>query len=294
VEGSGFFRYIQNVLKSNDMTTYAITTDKEKKDKKRSLRIAVITHGIVALLLLIPIASQIELTKEPAMTQVVMVDFNDFKAASAQSSTKAGAAEAVKEEVKAKPVEAAEPKPEKPKAPVKAAPVAQTKEPTKIITRPEPKPSTPKTKAEPTKAPSRVKVKVKKAPTKVTTTAGTPGKTGTGTQGNSTKGDAKTDGKIDKGEQGMDFEGEALFTRRVIRRAEIKQLSKKKGTIVVNLCVNQNGSVVYADFNKADSNIYDTNLVKEAIEATYKYRFEPDYTAPAKQCGKLTYIIKIK
>lgn len=278
------------------MTTYAINT-KAKKDKKKSMRIAMVVHGLAALLLLIPIASQIDLTKEPAMTQVVLVDFNDFKAASAKSSTKAGAAEAVKEAVKEpvvkeKPAAAAEPTPEKPKDPVKAAPVAATKEPTKIKTKPTRKPAPPKSKPAPTKAPT--KTTSKKAPTKVATTLGTPGKEGTGTKGTSTTGDAKTDGKVDKGQQGMDFEGDALFARRVIRRAEIKQLSKQKGTIVINLCVNQNGSVVYADFNKADSNIYDASLVKEAVQATYKYRFEPDYTAPAKQCGKLTYIIKIK
>jgi len=273
-------------------TVNTIIADKlAAKDKKKSMRISTAIHVALLALLAFPFATQIQKATQE-YTEVVMVDFRDFTAASAKSSATAGAEAAevtttetkVETPAKPKPVEA---KPEAPKPPVKAAPVAVKDNPIKTEKKPV-KTTSPKVEkpvAKPTPKPTSSKGAAK-----------TAGNKGSGTVGKKGKSDVNlgtTDGKADKGDAGMDFSGDGLFTRRVIKRAEIKHLSKKEGIMVVNLCVNRDGGVVYAQFNKKDSNIKDGNLVAEAIRATRKYRFEPDYTAPEKQCGKLTYIIKL-
>jgi len=258
------------------------------KDRKKSKRITFTVYAILIALLFIPITQEIkEQTEDYAE---IMVDFRDFKAASAMSAAAAGEEKAEEEVVK--PVEAPTPKPdpapEAVKTPVQSSVVEEKPAPVKATTKPKvektPVKKTPKPVTKPTKKP------VKKTPAKTT---GNKGAGTVATQGTGKKGNATTDGKAEAGKQGMDFEGDALFARKVIRRAEIKHLSQKEGTIVVNLCVNQDGGVVYTEFNKKDSNIYDSRLTADALKATRKYRFEPDYTAPKKQCGKLTYIIEL-
>lgn len=257
----------------------------EIKDQKRSKRIAIGIHAILILALLIPMASKVQEVQQRYAE--VTIDFRDFKAASAQSAAAVGdektEVETAKPAVKPEPVKSEAP--EVIKNPVKAAVIENKPAPVKATTKPKVKTAPVKSTPKPT--PTKVSVK---------TPAKTSGNKGAGTeavQGTGTKGNASTDGKVDEGKQGMDFSGDALFTRRVIKRAEIKQLSKKEGTMVVNLCVNQNGSVVYAEYNYEDSDIFDSGLIVESIQATKKYRFEPDYTAPKKQCGKLTYIVEI-
>ncbi|NNE29198.1 MAG: hypothetical protein HKN16_06155, partial [Saprospiraceae bacterium] len=116
------------------MRNYALKTESEVKDKKRSFRLAMTVHAIAAGLLLIPITSQIDIPLEPALKTMVLVDFNDFKAASAKSSTKEGVekeTETVEEPVVEEVVEeVAEPEPEKPVDPVKEAPAPVVEEAT--------------------------------------------------------------------------------------------------------------------------------------------------------------------
>ena len=281
------------------MAKTAIYNPTRLKDQRKSRRIAIGVHAILLLLIAIPMANKVKEVSEQ-YTEVT-VDFRDFKAASAMSAAAEGEekteeVEAAKPEVKTETAKTTptktvtERKPVKDRAPdvknpVKSTVIENKPAPVKATTKPKVKTTTTK---KPTATPKPVKVKTK-APVK---TSGNKG-AGAAAQGSSTSGNATTDGKAETGKQGMDFEGDALFARKVIRRAEIKHLSKKEGIMVVNLCVNQDGAVVYTEFNKKDSNIHDRALVTEAMKATKKYRFEPDYTAPVKQCGKLTYIIEL-
>ncbi len=115
---------------------------------------------------------------------------------------------------------------------------------------------------------------------------------GEGDAGSSKTGTAKTDGKAEKGDSGDDFSGDGLFTRKVVYRADVKKLTQEEGKIVINLCVSQQGAVIFTEYNADESTITDIDLVVKAKKAAAKYKFEKDYTAPTKQCGKLTFSFK--
>ena len=47
-------------------------------------------------------------------------------------------------------------------------------------------------------------------------------------------------------------------------------------------------------FNKEASTIKSMDVIRKAMEVAQQYRFEKDYTAPEKQCGKLSFIFEIE
>ena len=254
---------------------------------------------------------------EPEMTAVV-VDFRDFKSAAKKSSTKVskeanGPAEKVVEKVEVKETPKPKPKPtptakkkpvltdDKSKTPVKTKPKVADKPveaPPEIV---EEIPEVPV--EEPKKETKPVKVVSAEKPTEATSTtssgagketSGSTSGAGEGKTGSSESGDSKTDGVADEGDQGMDFSGDGIFGRRVVKRADVKKITTETGKIVINLCVNPSGKVVFSELNEELSTIENKSVLKKARKIASEYRFERDYTAPAKQCGKLTFIFDIE
>ncbi|MFT4666439.1 MAG: outer membrane biosynthesis protein TonB [Polaribacter sp.] len=119
-------------------------------------------------------------------------------------------------------------------------------------------------------------------------TSSTPGE---GTSGKSETGDSKTDGVGNSGNSGDDFQGDGLLTRKVIKRENLKKIIKRNGKIVINLCIDQSGSVIFKKADKKKSSIKDPLLLKKAERAAGRYKYEKDYTAAKRQCGALTIII---
>ncbi len=126
---------------------------------------------------------------------------------------------------------------------------------------------------------------------------------GDGDSGSSESGDSDSDGRSDtasgdgpaeSGDSGMDFEGDGLLSRKVIHRANLDKLIKKSGKMVINLCVNRDGKVIYSEVNKDRSTITDPDLLKLAELTAAKYRYEKDYTVAERQCGTLSFIVKIE
>jgi len=231
------------------------------------------------------------------MTAVV-VDFRDFKSAAKKSSTKVskeanGPAKEVVKKVevketpkpKPKPVPVAKKKPvltdEKSKVPVKTKPTVADKPveaPPEII---EELPEVPVKKSK--KKTSPVKVATVEKPTEATTTtsagagketSGSTSGAGEGKTGSSESGDSKTDGVADEGDQGMDFSGDGIFGRRVIKRADVKKITTETGKIVINLCVNPSGKVVFAELNEELSTIENKSVLNKARKVASGYRFE--------------------
>lgn len=114
---------------------------------------------------------------------------------------------------------------------------------------------------------------------------------GEGTSGKSTTGKSKLNGQ-GSGSGGDDFRGDGLLTRKVIRRANVESLIKEPGRMVINLCVNRDGAVVFSEVNKRMTTLEDKKLLKDAEYTATKYRYEKDYTAAERQCGRLTFIIE--
>ncbi len=127
-----------------------------------------------------------------------------------------------------------------------------------------------------------------------TPSSGKKSDAGEGDAGSSDEGDAKSDGKGESGDSGDDFDGDGLLTRKVIHRANLNNLIKETGKIVINLCVNRDGKVIFSQADKKNSTIADPVLLKKAESTASKYRYEKDYTVAEKQCGKLSFVVTIK
>lgn len=305
------------------MIDKSIGIQQEKKDKNKARKIALILHSFLILGFVVPFLNS-KINEQPVYEQVVTIDFEDFKSAAAKSSTRKASPAATKavETPKKKPV--VKPQPPKPtpkpkptppvakhkpvitapspeRPPIKTAPVIKnvpTPEPRKVevVKIPEPEPVKEEVPDEEFIDEPVEEVVEAEAPP-VTETAEAPGaasEAGEGDFGTSETGKAETDGKAEKGDSGNDFSGDGLLTRKVTYRADVKKLTKEEGKIVINICVSQQGSVTFSEYNQDESTIYDADLVVKAKKTASKYKFEKDYTAPRKQCGKLTFTFEIE
>ncbi len=94
-------------------------------------------------------------------------------------------------------------------------------------------------------------------------------------------------------EPGSGFiEGDGVLSRPIIFRNDPKNLAIKSGTIVVKVCINRKGMVSYAEFDNENSTIHDPEIKKLVMADVVDYRFEKSYSAPEKECGRLSYHFK--
>ncbi|MEM8909010.1 MAG: hypothetical protein AAGD05_14280 [Bacteroidota bacterium] len=288
----------------------------EKRNQRKGKVITILVHLGLLLLVLFPFLNYE--TPDPEPAQFVVIDFKDeFKSAAEKSSTKKAApTKGVEKKVAKKPTPQKKvAKKPKPKPVAKKKPVLTTNKKEKPIRT---KPTKAKKEVEvPQKDPTphvpepTVKEEVEEeatdAPTENTAKEQPTDKTdggakdigqsegnGEGQSGSSTTGNSKNDGVANQGNNGMDFSGDGIFNRKVIYRADVKKITKEEGKIVVNLCINQDGRVVYAKLNDDLSTIETPSVLRKAIRVATDYRFERDRSAPRKQCGKLTFLFEIE
>lgn len=116
---------------------------------------------------------------------------------------------------------------------------------------------------------------------------------GEGSQGSSDTGDSNSDGQGEFGSDGDGFDGDGLLTRKVIYRANIKDVVQQSGKIAVNLCVNQKGDVVWAKPDPRSSTLKAKHILDAAIATIKKYKYEEDFSVAEKQCGRFVFVIKM-
>ncbi len=91
-------------------------------------------------------------------------------------------------------------------------------------------------------------------------------------------------------ELSLSIYGQGLGKRRILDRPSILILSDKTGKVAVEICVNENGKVDYAEFNPSKSSLTKNSLVSLAIRKSKEFWFEKsDYK---KQCGYIIFDIK--
>lgn len=280
-----------------------IAIEQEKKEKKKSRFIAFFFGASLIALALLPLMNNMK-PDEPKYQSVVTIDFSETKFEKAskkptESGKKGG--ETTPEKTEKLPVPEVKPTPPKPPVVTTPKPVPPVKTaPKKVPTPPKPTPtSVPKS----TEKPADKVATPADAKTSTPEKTSTPSKKNEGGSGNGagTKGNGKASSSSDgddatpgDGDDGMDFSGDGIFGRRVVYRANVKKLAQEQGKIVVNLCVNRTGRVVYAENNEELSTITTKSLVKKTVDTTKKYRFDKDYTASEKECGKLTFIFELE
>lgn len=88
----------------------------------------------------------------------------------------------------------------------------------------------------------------------------------------------------------LELFGQGLGKRRVLERPSILILAEKDGLVTVEICVNAEGRVEYAEFVASKSTLNQNSLVSLAIRKAKEFWFEDsDYP---KQCGFIRFKIK--
>ena len=273
----------------------ALSHKNEEKDRKRGLLIAFFLHGGFLLLGLLPFLSQYQ-APDPEPAQFAVIDFTDFKPASREGAKPAKARAST---TKKSPKSAKKPTPTKAPAPahkpVVTSPTPNPPLPTSPTKAEKPKPtkSTQPTKTTPTPAPTEEATKEDKSESTTSNESATSDNEENATEGGSGLG-KQGDGKSETGDKFGTIPGDGIFNRKVIYRADVKKITELEGKIAVDLCINRRGLVTYAKPVKEETTIADFDVVRKAVQLTTRYRFERDETAPAKQCGRLTYIFEIE
>lgn len=93
-------------------------------------------------------------------------------------------------------------------------------------------------------------------------------------------------------EWGVGLDG--LLNRKLVQRANVGRLAIKEGKVSVFICVDRTGKVISTKYDVAGSTLKDPAFIAKAEECARSYVFAPDMVAPEKQCGKLSFIFKIK
>ncbi|MFZ4476873.1 MAG: TonB family protein [Saprospiraceae bacterium] len=86
--------------------------------------------------------------------------------------------------------------------------------------------------------------------------------------------------------------GGGLGGRKVVRRGHVNDNSQKKGTVVVEVCVDNSGNVISADYTQRGSTTSDSELRSKAIAAAKQFEFAP--SASGKECGTITFNFRLK
>ncbi len=94
-------------------------------------------------------------------------------------------------------------------------------------------------------------------------------------------------GTADHGEGEFDASGDGIFGRKVIHHPydELSKVYAKSGKIWIKTCINPMGRVTYVEIDELNTTVKDYTILRNALEAARKYRFENDFTAPKEQCG---------
>ena len=88
----------------------------------------------------------------------------------------------------------------------------------------------------------------------------------------------------------LEIFGQGLGKRRIMQRPSILILAEKDGIVTVEICVNNEGRIDYAEFVASKSTITQNSLVSLAIRKAKEFWFEE--SEYPKQCGYIKYKIK--
>ncbi len=113
---------------------------------------------------------------------------------------------------------------------------------------------------------------------------GNPARPGNGDSGKSpTPASGLGDGEEEQGGIGD------LGGRRVLKRADLKSIVKKNGSIVIYICADRYGRVVKAQAVKSKSSIKDNDILIAAARKAKEYRFDRSPSSAPKDCMEMKF-----
>ena len=95
----------------------------------------------------------------------------------------------------------------------------------------------------------------------------------------------------DEGQTGLD--GDGVITRKIIYRADIGQAAFESGKIVVDVCIDRAGRILTVANNADSTTIENMDMVRDVLHLVADYRFENDYTAALRECGRISFIFDV-
>nr|MBS0037885.1 hypothetical protein [Saprospiraceae bacterium] len=117
---------------------------------------------------------------------------------------------------------------------------------------------------------------------------------GSGDRSSSSAGDARTPNPRGGGSGGVDrtqwsgFQGTGPLKRSIKTYGPTPSLSGESGTIMIRLCVDRNGTMIFKEINKSGTTITNPELLKKALEVMDEFVFDQDPSAPFRECGNYT------
>ncbi len=295
-----------------------------EKRKKKSMRITMSVHGVILILALIPFLSQVP---EEPFQQAIVIQFES--SGSSHAGAKKSSKRSQKSEVmtpkkaEAPKVKAVKALPTKPivTSPTEAPSIPQVKDIKVKVPVPEPVPNPAPV---PVPVPNEVPVDLpeinvediveeeadQSAEESESKASEAGGESTTEGAGSGDAGDSEADGEGegnadsgagdddmgDGGEGSGDgmFSGDGVLTRRIIERPNLSAIIAEEGMMSVNVCVDKQGKVTYVEFDPVHSTITDTDVIREALDASAYYKFEKKMNAPNRECGRLTFKIEFE
>lgn len=85
------------------------------------------------------------------------------------------------------------------------------------------------------------------------------------------------------------FQGTGPLQRPVVQYGDSKQLAGGPGVIMIRLCIDRNGRIVFQEINRAGTTIEDVNIQRRALDIMSTYVFDTDQSAPYRECGNYTF-----
>lgn len=263
-------------------------SEKEEENKKRGLFITFFVHAVVLCLAILPLMSATE-NIELAENTIEFTDFDDIIIEEPDVQFVDNVNDKARKNESNEPSETKEDQPTPEPSPTpeplpEPKPVETVEDDEAPVVTPADKPNDKDVQFDETPPKVDPKPDSKPTPAKPSGSASDKNKPG----GNATNNtNASGDGGDDDNLQ------EGVFGRKVMKRPNIKGLTKTKGKIAIKVCVSQEGTVIATKYLQKLSTINEAKLIASAMRAARRYRFDVDYTAPKKQWGKLTFVFQL-
>jgi hypothetical protein len=108
-------------------------------------------------------------------------------------------------------------------------------------------------------------------------------------EGTDNDGENPNEGTLEKLGDGMSLGG-GLGNRGVTEAPTFDPVEQVKGRVTIDVCVDESGKVYKADSTIKNTTITSQAVIKQAVAAAKKWKFEKG----KKACGTITYILKLK
>lgn len=99
-------------------------------------------------------------------------------------------------------------------------------------------------------------------------------------------------GGVDRS-QWSGFQGTGPLRRQVITYGRTEQLAGQEGVIMIRLCIDRSGNIIFQEINDAGTTISDPAILREALDIMSTFKFATDQSAPFRECGNYTIRLRI-